>query len=196
MSSSRLSPAHDRGACSPHQGARYVQWDTEVKGFGVRVSAGAKTFVLKYRLHTGRVRWKTHWPRGSDGAREGAAPRQGRYRHRGSRRGSAERQGRRSRRRHSGDGGGEVPGRVCARVRKKPSTQRLYRLAIESHITPRLGVIPIADVSHTDAVRLHERLRATPTLANRTIAVLSSLLAWSMTKRRYRPAGAEPLRRH
>ena len=40
-------------------GARYVQWDTEIKGFGVRVSAGAKTFILKYRLHTGRVRWKT-----------------------------------------------------------------------------------------------------------------------------------------
>ena len=77
-------------------------------------------------------------------------------------------------------------------VRKKPSTLRLYRLAIDSHITPRLGAIPIADVSHADAVKLHERLRATPILANRTIAVLSKLLSWSMTKGRYRPAGPNP----
>ncbi len=76
--------------------------------------------------------------------------------------------------------------------RKKPSTLRLYRLAIDSHITPRLGTIPIAELSHEDAVRLHDRLRATSILANRVIAVLSKLLAWSMTKARYRPAGANP----
>ena len=42
--------------------------------------------------------------------------------------------------------------------RKKPSTVRLYRLAIDEHIKPRLGAMPIADVSHEDAVKLHERL--------------------------------------
>ena len=76
--------------------------------------------------------------------------------------------------------------------RKKPSTVRLYRLAIDAHITPRLGAVPIADVSHEDAVKLHDRLRATPILANRVLAVLSKLLAWSMTKAKYRPAGANP----
>ena len=76
--------------------------------------------------------------------------------------------------------------------RKKASTLRLYRLAIDSHITPRLGPVPIAEVSHEDAVKLHDRLRATPILANRVLAVLSKLLAWSMTKARYRPAGPNP----
>ena len=57
---------------------------------------------------------------------------------------------------------------------------------------PRLGAVPIADVSHEDAVKLHDRLRATPILANRVLAVLSKLLAWSMTKAKYRPAGANP----
>jgi integrase len=75
---------------------------------------------------------------------------------------------------------------------KKPSTERLYRLAITAHITPRLGAVPIEDVSHQDAVKLHERLRATPILANRVVAVLSSLLAWSMTDRKYREAGPNP----
>ena len=47
-------------ALQPKPGVQYVEWDTDVRGFGVRVSpAGAKTFILKYRLTTGRVRWKT-----------------------------------------------------------------------------------------------------------------------------------------
>ena len=143
-----------------------------MKGFGVRVSAGAKTFILKYRLDTGRVRWKTI--------------------------GRVDQMALEKARRHAKDdigivarGGDPLSDKDAARdaftvamvgekflaeyvmVRLKPSTQRLYRLAIESHITPRLGVIPIADVSHADAVKLHERLRAAPVLANRAIAVLS-----------------------
>jgi hypothetical protein len=44
----------------PRAGAQYVAWDSSVPGFGVRVSpAGTKTFILKYRLKSGRVRWKT-----------------------------------------------------------------------------------------------------------------------------------------
>ena len=47
-------------ALQPAPDAQYVRWDADVKGFGVRVSpAGAKTFTLKYRLASGRVRWKT-----------------------------------------------------------------------------------------------------------------------------------------
>src|SRR5438876_1012928 len=41
-------------------GHQYVAWDGTLAGFGVRVSpARTKTFVLKYRLPSGRVRWKT-----------------------------------------------------------------------------------------------------------------------------------------
>ena len=176
----------------PVEGEQYVQWDTDIKGFGVRVSpAGAKTFVLKYRLHTGRVRWKTI--------------------------GRTDKLSVEKARRHAKDdvgivarGGDPLSDKDAAReaftvadvaqkfldehveARKKPSTLRLYRLAINSHITPRLGPMPITDVGHVEAVKLHERLRATPILANRVIAVLSKLLAWSMTKGRYRPAGPNP----
>src|SRR6476659_2555920 len=47
-------------ALQPKPGAQYVAWDPALTGFGVRVSpAGTKTFTLKYRLASGRVRWKT-----------------------------------------------------------------------------------------------------------------------------------------
>src|SRR5260370_41133301 len=35
-----------------------LYWDTELKGFGVRVfSTGLKTFVVKFRTRSGRQRW-------------------------------------------------------------------------------------------------------------------------------------------
>jgi integrase len=176
----------------PKVGAQYVHWDAELKGFGVRVSpAGAKTFILKYRLDSGRVRWKT-------------IGRVGKVALEKARRSAKDDTGIVAR------GGDPLSAKDAARgaftvatvaekfleeyvtPRKKASTLRLYRLAIDSHIIPRLGPIPIAEVSHEDAVKLHDRLRATPILANRVLAVLSKMLAWSMTKARYRPAGANP----
>ena len=42
-------------------GARFIAWDTDLSGFGVRVGpTGAKTYVLKYRVgggRAGRVGW-------------------------------------------------------------------------------------------------------------------------------------------
>ncbi|MBQ00823.1 MAG: integrase, partial [Acidobacteria bacterium] len=74
-----------------------------------------------------------------------------------------------------------------------PATVRLYRLAIDSHIRSLLGALAIADVSRADVVRLHHRLRATPVLANRVLAVLSKLLSWAGDQG-YRPASSNPCR--
>ncbi len=44
----------------PKPGRTFVVWDTDLTGFGVRVSAGGtKTFVYVYRTPGGRQRWKT-----------------------------------------------------------------------------------------------------------------------------------------
>lgn len=55
-------------------GALY--WDTELKGFGVRVfSTGLKTFVIKFRTRSGRQRWLkigAFGPMTAEQAREGA----------------------------------------------------------------------------------------------------------------------------
>ena len=69
----------------------------------------------------------------------------------------------------------------------KPATVRLYRLAIQSYITPKLGAISIGDLRR-DVVTLHDAMRGTPVMANRCLAVVSSLVAWSMAAK-YRPQG-------
>jgi Arm DNA-binding domain/Phage integrase, N-terminal SAM-like domain len=179
-------------ALKPKPGAQYLAWDPALTGFGVRVSpAGTKTFTLKYRLASGRVRWKTLGRVGKvalEKARRHAKDDIGIVARGGDPLGATD-----------AARGAFTVATVAQRFlddyvtpRKKPSTVRLYRLAIDAHITPRLGTVPIADVSHEDAVKLHDRLRATPILANRVLAVLSKLLAWSMTKAKYRPAGANP----
>jgi integrase len=179
-------------ALQPLPGAQFVCWDTVLKGFGVRVSpSGVKTFTLKYRLSSGRVRWKTLGRVGAialDQARRYAKDDIGIV----------------------ARGGDPLAPKDAARdaftvepaarrflddyviPRKKKPTIRQYTQIIEKHLIPRLGNMPIAHVTAEDAVKLHDRLRATPTQANRVLAVLSKLLAWSMTKARCRPAGPNP----
>lgn len=179
---------------TPRAGVQYTEWDTAVRGFGVRVSpAGAKAYVLKYRTRSGRVRWRSYGRTDGDLSLEQA-------------RALAE-----------GDRGivaaggdplreidaakkaetvGEVGERFLADLTARPKpakapTVRLYRLAFDQHIRPVLGAVAIADVTDEDAARLHRRLSATPYMGNRTLAVLSSLVAWSMAHR-YRPKGPNP----
>jgi integrase len=176
---------------TPRTGEQFVAWDPTLPGFGVRVSpSGTKAFIVKYRLHTGRVRWKTI-------GRVGALPLE------------------KARKQAQTDIGlvasGKDPLTVIDAARdavtlaaaadrfleehvtakRKPATLRLYRLVIDAHLKPRLGALPIAEVDTDAAVKLHHRLKATPYLANRAIAVLSKLIAWSMTAK-LRPAGANP----
>lgn len=169
------------GTLKPKSGAQFVVWDGALPGFGVRVSpAGAKTFVLKYRLPSGRVRWKTLGRVDSlalDRARRNAKDDIGRVA-----RGEDPLEFK--------DGARDAPtlGTVADRfledhvdARRKPATQRLYRLAIDGHLRPRLGSRPIADIKTDDIVKLHHRLRATPYLANRVLAVASKFFNWAAT---------------
>jgi integrase-like protein len=78
-------------------------------------------------------------------------------------------------------------------ARRKPATQRLYRLAIDRHIRPALGTVAVADVSSADVVRLHHRLRPTRVMANRVLAVLRKLMNWA-EHQKYRKPGSNPCR--
>lgn len=180
----------------PKAGAQYVAWDTDPRGFGVRVSpAGAKTFILRYRLKSGRVRWKTIGRVGSDLSLEKARAQAQRDR-------GLVADGKDPLREIDVAKAAETVATVGKRflaalmTRPKPAkagTVRLYTLAFEQHIRPRLGQVPMAEVTDEDAARLHRGLHATPYLANRVLAVLSSLVAWSMeSTQRYRPQGPNP----
>lgn len=177
-------------ALPPQPGAQYVCWDADLTGFGVRVSpAGTKTFVLKYRLDSGRVRWKT-LGRVGDVALEEAR------KHAKKDIGLVAGGGDPLRAKDTARGGltvaavGERFLTDHVEARRKAATLRQYRTAI-AHIGTSLGAVPIADVTTADASTVHYRLRATPYVANRALAVLSSLLAWSV-RAKYRAAGPNP----
>lgn len=179
----------------PEAGRQYVRWDGKFAGFGVRVSpAGAKTFVFKYRLKSGRVRWATLGRSGST---------------------TVEKARKRAQEMLGDVAKGKDPLREIDAAKgavtlsataddfiehiegtKKPPTVRLYKLAIDAHIRPRLGSIPIGEVSSDDALKLHNRLRATPTMANRTLAVLSSLLSWCAKARNHAPNPCEGIKKY
>lgn len=75
--------------------------------------------------------------------------------------------------------------------RRKPSTLRLYRLAADGHILPKFGSLPVGDLDTAHVAQLHRTLKATPTLANRVVAVLSSFCSWCERKK-FRPPHSNP----
>lgn len=165
-------------AIVPKPGERYLIWDGALPGFGVRVGKGTIVYVLKYRLATGRVRWATLGRVGKvslDQARKHAQRYLG-----------VVATGEDPLRRRDHARGAPTFAHVADRfleehveARRKPSTLRLYTLAIDGHLRPRLGAVAIEDVSATEIIRLHHGLRATPYMANRVLAVASKLMNWA-----------------
>lgn len=177
----------------PKAGRTFVVWDTDLTGFGVRVSGGgAKTFVFVYRTLGGRQRWKTLGRAGEvalEQARRLAKVDTGIV------------AGRQDPLKQTDDARGALTLATVAErwmtdhisPGRKAKTAAGYQQALDGHIIPMLGNIPMADIGQADAIRLHESLRSTPTQANRVLRALSSLLTWSMRGNgRYRPLGPNP----
>jgi len=166
-------------------GTRYVAWDTEVPGFGVRVGpTGSRTYVLKYRVgggRAGRVRWGvigTHGAVTPDQARETAQ------------RWAAE----------VASGGDPAGDKIDKR--KAPTVAELMAQYLESHVNVRnkvstaayvtdlvnrlickdaLAKLKVSDVTAADLARFHSRLSNTPTTANRVRSALSKAFALAET---------------
>jgi integrase len=176
---------------------RFVSWDTEIPGFGVRVyPSGKKVYLLKYRVGGGRsarIRWALIGRHGSltpDQARDVA------------RRWAAE----------VADGGDPAGVREEQRkaptmsalldkylaehvkIRNKPNTQAQVIDLVERVIRPALGRIKVSDVSRTDVARFHSGLSDRPTTANRALAILSKAFSlaevWG-----FRPENSNPCKR-
>ena len=179
---------------TPAPGRQFTDWDTAVRGFGVRVSpAGAKAYVLKYRTKSGRVRWRSYGRTDGDLSLEQARALAETDRGIVAAGGDPLREIDAAKKAETVATVGE---RFLAALATRPKpakapTRRLYRLAFDQHIRPSLGSVAVADVTDYDAASLHRRLAATPYMGNRVLAVLSSLLAWSMAER-YRPKGPNP----
>lgn len=178
-------------------GAESVLWDSELRGFGVRVQrGGVRSYVLQYRAGDQRgasLRKLTIGRHGSPWSPETA---------------------RREARRLLGaiaDGTDPAAERVARResptmadlarrfliehvdAKRKASTAAEYRRLIDRVILPALGARRAADVMRAEVAKLHHGLRDSPYQANRALAVLSKMFnlaeRWGL-----RPDGSNPCR--
>jgi integrase len=65
---------------------------------------------------------------------------------------------------------------------KKRSTARDERRILKLHILPRIGTRKVAEIDRQDVARLHADMKATPAMANRTVALLSHMLNCAVEK--------------
>ncbi len=176
---------------APARGNR-VTWDTELVGFGARVTAaGVTSFVLRYVV-AGRERRMTigRWPAWSVSAAREEAKEMTREVDRG-----------RDPLQEKEDARGAVTvSELCDRylveyveVHNKASTAKEFRRIVEKRIKPRLGRLKAAAVTRDDVAQLHREMRGTPRSANHVLAVLSKMFnlgeVWGV-----RPDGSNPCR--
>jgi integrase len=163
---------------SPATGNK-VHYDTEVTGFGVRVTAaGARSFVLNYRSG-GRERRFTigsfpDWS--AKQARELAKSLKRRIDMGEDPMGEREAE-------RAAPTVNELADRFEAEhlPKLRPATEREYRSLIRSFIRPQLGKVKVETLRYPDIEALHRKIVQTaPYRANRTVAVLSKMLALSI----------------
>jgi integrase len=178
-------------------GAEAVLWDSEMKGFGVRVQrGGSKSYILHYRAGRGRgapLRKLTIGKHGSPWTAETARDEATRLR--GLIVGGADPAIDRIAR-QTAPTIAELARRFLAEhveTKRKASSARAYRKLLENIILPALGNRKAADVTRPEVIRLHHANRATPYQANRILALLSSMFnlaeRWGL-----RPDGSNPCR--
>jgi integrase len=178
-------------------GAEAVLWDSELKGFGVRVQRGdTKSYLLHYRVGTGRgapLRKLTIGRHGSPWAPEQARAEAKRLLGlvaQGKDPAGAKAEAK------AAPTVAELAARFLAEhaeAKRKASTAREYRRLLEHVVLPAIGKRKVADVTRRDVERLHQTRRETPTEANRALACLSTMFniaeRWGM-----RPDGSSPCR--
>ena len=166
----------------PPQEGSLIQWDREIPGFGVRLTAkGATSFILDYRI-AGRQKRYTfgRWPEMSATAARlkagqlrakipaGHAPLEDRIQSRVE----------------------PTVGQLAEeylksdRVRKhRPTTARNEEQRIENIIRPALGRLRLSSVGKRDVANLHFSLKATPYQANRVRSLLSAMFNFAIEQK-------------
>lgn len=174
-------------------------WDSEVRGFGVRVhEGGRRVFVLRLPAgRRGRSRWLVIGDFGTMPPRPGRDPQTEAARDDARRLWGLKSQGvdvaaRRDKAKETPtlDDFAKTYIRDYAEPHKKPSTVAADQSLLKA-ILPELGRVKVDRIDREDVARLHASLRSTPTRANRVRALLSHMLAtaelWGQ-----RPLGTNP----
>ena len=156
--------------------ARYVAWDTELAGFGIRVSpTGRKSYVFRYRANGGRSGRSrepvigVHGTITPDQAREIAREWAAQVAAGGDP--AADRESKRNAPTVS-----DLLDRYFSdhsERNNKPSTVKNARNLVDGFIRPALGRLKVREVTRADISKFHSSLASTPYQANRALALLS-----------------------
>ena len=165
-------------------------WDSELKGFGLRVRpksgkepGGRKVYVFEYRPKPGgRSTPKRRITIGQHGspwtpktARDEARRLLGVVAHGGD---PAASQAEHRAAATVADLGARFLKEHVA-TKRKPATASQYRRLLRLFIEPAIGRRKVADVTRQDVMRLHDSMRRTPYQGNRVLALVSTLFAFA-----------------
>lgn len=161
---------------------RYTIFDSEVKGFGLRVyPSGLKSYVFEYRAgEGGRSAAKKRVTIGSTTEFTPDEARKRADKLRASVKVGEDPQGDKAKARAA------VTVEELAKdflkehvkVKRAQNTASAYEDIIENHVIPRLGKLKAKDVSTSQIAKLHYDMRDTPSMANKTTAVISSMFSF------------------
>jgi len=167
------------------QACRYELWDLDLKGFGLRVEpSGAKSFIVRYRAGGGgRAAPKRFVSLGRYGV---LTPDEARKQARtvlAAAASGSDPAGDRAKHRSAPTLAELATAFMEEHVNKKrkAKTAENYQHVISRYLIPELGRRKAQDISPSDLARLHGRLSDRPSMANRVIAVASSMFSWGPT---------------
>jgi integrase len=162
--------------------ARYEIWDADLKGFGVRIEpTGIKTFIIRYRAgEGGRSAPKRFLTVGRFGT---LTPDEARRKARellGAAARGDDPAGERTRARAASSVAELAKAFMAQHVetKRKLTTAASYRHVIGAYILPEIGKRKAGDITKADLARIHHKITDKPAIANRVLAVTSSMFAW------------------
>lgn len=168
----------------------FFVWDSELKGFGLRVHpSGRKIYLVQYRIgaRTKRINIGTHGAVTPEMARTDA------FQYLSQVRVGADPSGERQMRKASPTikdfGARFLEDHVALHC--KESTYAEYKRSVELFINPKIGSHRLIELTRADVVELHQSMKTTPYQANRTLGVLSVMFSvahtWEVLKEGMNP---------
>jgi integrase len=165
-------------AVNPSRADQFL-WDSDLKGFGLKVTAaGSKVYILQYRKG-GRGTPTKRFTIGRHGALTPEQARKEAARLSGAIASGSDPAALRAAEK-TAQTVADLAERFLAEhvaTKTKPSTAIEYRRLIERYVLPAVGRKPVREVTRADVSRLHHVHRTKPYAANRTLAVLSKMFA-------------------
>lgn len=180
------------------EAGQMLVWDTEVKGLGIRITKGSRTFVLQYHLNgkDSRVKLGAYGP-----SKGGMNVEQARQRAAAKRLeiltgANPAEEIRLARQAPRITDLAERFQEEHAALKCRPSTAKAYKALWDRYIVPRMGQKRVPDITSRDVALLHHSMRSTPTVANRVVSLLRKAFTLAVRWGWYPEVRPNPARGH